>query len=548
MEITGCPASRLRVVRAAIVGSLLLIVSIATRFDSIIWPAEENWDESTLLLLARRAALGELPYTTTFDNKPPLAALLPTPVMTVTSNMVALRLYLAIVVALIALLVTYIPLRESQKYLSVPLGIGTILIINATEAGTSWMAQTSSMLLYAIFAALLLSDWPVKSSTRLTLAAFVLGLLPLTRTNWGLTSVLSFVVLLLMNGIRGVWSVILGFALPSMLVLAAYAAADELPALWKGAVELPLGYAQESTLSLLTVDFAWLASISFVLLSASSYLWWIAGNQKSARKILLINAGLVTLVVVQIWQRPDFDHHASQLAPFLGLGAASIIAGCPAIASKSPTGTSPFKRHPVSRRTPGMTPLTHQQTRLALQKCRTPVLIMTTVGFLLGLLALGRSPVPTPASIRTNAGTWGAQSAIVELVRESYVPKTSIWAITDHYVYTRADQTPVLPIVTHPSSVTKPSFRAAYEDEELSEILLVYRIMQDEPEVVIFNEDGAGYLNPVSLRFIGEELSKDFIRVTENAPVWLSKSAGREKVGGDTRTTDKGTSGMTWHP
>jgi hypothetical protein len=126
-----------------------IAASVLLRLVWIVFPAVIDWDEGTYNLVASRLLAGELPYTTTMDNKPPLAELLRVVSMLLTgADPTALAVAAAVLVGTGAWLLSLVAFsgRRSWWQLAVVFGvIGILTLIPGGAAGRRrWTCCRSS--------------------------------------------------------------------------------------------------------------------------------------------------------------------------------------------------------------------------------------------------------------------------------------------------------------------------------------------------------------------------------------------------------------------
>jgi len=477
-------------------------VSLLLRFPFISFAAPVGWDENTFFLVASRGAAGELPYTTTFDNKPPLAVLFQTMALaTRIDSPWQLRIVAAILAALAAYFLTRIGFRRGPSWWQVPTGAIFIALYSLLPEGFGWVTELNAIVLFALAIYLL---WRIAVGQRasLFLLGLVIGLLPLTRTNWAFVAIALLVAAALyvrgmsLNFVRGVTALIAGSATPLALTALAYAGAGEFSRFWQGAVLLPLRYGVEATdassLSLSPYSLRlWLIGMALIALAA--VLSWYLGQIEE-----LIFDGLVALIasvllITALAQSPDYGHHALQFTPIIAIGLARV--------------TGQILQMPWAQ------PVTLAATGA--------VIVLALFGLPLsnyyqGWTSLKQAYTPSNFSnfareitsdSRTNLGEVGV-SALASV--QSLVSKDqgSIWALDTHDIYWRLGKDPVSPLVTHPSSLVEPAFLRTYFGAQVSPEQAVIKTFDLSPDLIVF--ESAAYLTGAPKARFDQLLNADY--------------------------------------
>jgi len=227
-------------------GALLLLAlevsALLVWLPSILWPFTVSWDENTFFLVAQRLLHGELPYTTTFENKSPLGLIFQTGAMAIVGpSPSALRFVAALVVGLTAFLlaVSAPSLRNARAgYL---VGVLFVLVWGTLTNGLVWMSEVNVVLLFAVAWYVTMHKWKA-SAARLVCGGLLIGLLPLFRVNWALVAIVLFISVLARERSKRAFALLVAGAItPTVITVTTYSASGNLPRLWAGMVELPRG-------------------------------------------------------------------------------------------------------------------------------------------------------------------------------------------------------------------------------------------------------------------------------------------------------------------
>lgn len=313
---------------------LLALEATAVAFwlPSILWPFTISWDENTFYLVAQRLLEGELPYTTTFENKSPLGLIFQSMAMAVVGpSMNGMRLVAALLIGLTAfLLVSAAPTRKR----GVPAYfVGALFLLSWVNLvnGTVWMSEVNVVLVFAV-------TWYFIVSHRgngwipLVTTGVLIGTLPLMRVNWAFVSVTLLVGLWLWNrSARSLVLLALSALIPSALTVAIYVLSGQLPRLWAGMIQLPSGLGETEgwrfpSLQDDQMPLYWLALIMFVtaLQLMALRVQRIRNGSFNAFDVLLLAAAWA--LSLGAWIQPyDFPYQTLQFLPFVALAVGRQI-------------------------------------------------------------------------------------------------------------------------------------------------------------------------------------------------------------------------------
>lgn len=473
----------------------LLTSSILIRWSSIIYPSSLNWDEDTFLLVGSKMVRGELPYTSTFDNKPPLATLFHAiPFAVGLDQPQTLRIMAALLVAIAAfLLVASTATREPWWRLWL-LGMPFIVLYSWLPSGMSWMTQLNVIVLFSCAFYCLAGRIQRRSSCPTVIFGLLVGALPWFRTNWTIVAiVLTAAGYYFSEGRKQRLYFIIGLVTPSLIVALLYAVLADLQILWRGLVELPIALSTNRGLDIQVSEGMPLLLVATTSLCVGSLLirrkW---GHKTGFALDLWIIAMAVGLGVAQAFQSPDFNHHTLQMVPFITLGTVRLV----------------------------------DATRLLPESAKT-----VQHFFVLGLIifpvigaAIALTDLRNAARLQEQ---WDAQTRLTDAIHDlKPSPADTVWALSDHFVYWRLGLPPIDPLVAHPSSIGKPPFVAAYKGSEQGVPRdAIAEIMALDPKFIIASEqDGYWYLDRASIRLVKGLLASRYSEVAgTDGKLWVRR-------------------------
>ncbi|MFW8745234.1 hypothetical protein, partial [Mesorhizobium japonicum] len=307
--------------RAVLVLALVsLAVALIVRLPAILWPVF-NWDESTFLAVGRRIL--QLPYTSTLENKPPLAFVpYALPTLFGIDDLRFARLLAALVVAATGVLLGLIASRRLPVQLAT--AVVAVVMISVVPGGDAWMTELDVMFwgsLVAYLTSRILRGRP----TSFFWFGLCIGAFPLLRTNWALVAVMFGIVGLVAAVRARRWvRFILGGMIPWLIVIGAYVVTGRAGSLVLGAIRIPssINAGSHGDLSL-PEGMARMAAVSAALLVAAVILRIRTAESKLPGILALI--GLVLIVVPAFPEYADYDHHTLQIVPFLALGVGMLM-------------------------------------------------------------------------------------------------------------------------------------------------------------------------------------------------------------------------------
>jgi hypothetical protein len=307
--------------RAFVLFTSTLLASVLLRITWIANPYTFGGDESTYLVVAGRLLHGEVPYTTTFDNKPPLAELPQAISILVFGNsMVGVRIGAAIVLGIAAFLLSSAAFSTRFTWLRLPTAITIICTYTLIDQGAAWQAELNAILFFSLAA------WSFTKRHSPYLIALFAGVIPLCRTNWILVTAVIVVFAILMprpRPSRGIWLALLGLITPAASVVFVYLVLGKFDRLLQGAVILPMMRQEAGTFGL---PFKWdkYLAASLLVLVFAIVLSSVLQQKKERFTDLYFLATMLALTVMALIQSPDFDHHSLQIVAFLPVALARL--------------------------------------------------------------------------------------------------------------------------------------------------------------------------------------------------------------------------------
>jgi hypothetical protein len=433
-------------------GVAAVAVVSGARLASLVAPATVDWDENTFILVAQRLTVGELPFTTTFENKPPLfSALQAIPLLIAPDSLLVFRWALIIVVTFTALALRRSMIASGAPRLAADLIVPLVAVASmASPSGSAWMSQHSANLWLSLLLLVILGSRDARVNH--VLAGMIASVLVLTRTSYVLAAA-GLLILMVARSPRPrrpsiAAATVLGGAIPGAVVLALYAVAGELAAFRAGVIDVVLGSGGQGDLRLgIGMPPRWLGwSLAALVLihlagrtqhGCASRLERAAGLQHLRDANGVISVGLLASIMIH---GSIFTHYLQMLILPLAVGASIAVAASMDVYRSAQLYDS---------RT-----LTFRRLRRVLPRA-------ATLG--LGVALLVPSGMSVDRLVPDRSASRAAfEAEIVAALRSIRSDGGgSIWAIDHHFVYWKTGSLPPHPLVTHPSSLSKPEFWAS---------------------------------------------------------------------------------------
>lgn len=470
------------------VGMSLVVAAATLRLDSFIWPSTIGWDENTFLTVARRALEGELPYTTTFDNKGPISVLVNAAALGMSfDSLVGFRFALVVLIGLsgYAVFVTVRMIGGRNGDAGLAAIVFVVLSSSIPTAGLWHTAHTGNALIVLVFFVLARFGPSRPATLGVLLAALVL-----TRANYGFTVVATWVACLAIapQVLRNRFALrsVLGGTAFLFVVAAVYATQGALNQLFAGLVTVNLEQGHGvSGLSNIGREATFLVAVQLF----AAFLAFV-GNYRSRNRsrmritqmsIVITAASSATALSVSL-SEVVYGHHALLLVAFPALQIGVLMA------TEAPQGAG--QKPPLSR-----------------ADLLRPVTFAAAIALLLNSISSDVFSI--------DRDDFQAESDVVAAVEEARAQSHGgLWALTDHYVYWRLRELPIHALVTHPSSISKPGFLAAVPlpDGPASDATeAVLAILELKPGVVITRADMRhGYLDVSASVALEEALRRNY--------------------------------------
>ena len=471
------------------------VAAIILWLPSILWPFTFTWDENTFYLVAARLLQGELPYTTTFENKSPLTLIPQALAMFVVGeSSSALRTIAALLVGLSAFVASVIAPGPRRLLPAALTGFLMLLLWVTRTNGLVWMSEVNIVLVF-LFALLLVLYVDPDRWWKLCLVGFFIGSIPLVRINWSFVALILFIFFVLK---AKSWSATLltGVAslLPLFLVILAYGFDGSLERLWSGAVGLPksLGDGEGWRLPTLVDDqlpHYWLVLFAVINVLMITAIRLQRLQNESPAPLDWIVISVAWALTLGAWIQPyDFPYQTLQIVPLVALAVGRLFAAAPELRSATaiPVGAA----------------------------C-------------LGLVFVLQTQVYTQFDWRNNAERERAVTAAVSELPG--ISDMTLWAPDDsNFLYWRLGKLPIFPLASMPYLVWDPGGQMAFRGEVLSEGDASQYVFDLEPDVIVARSDYIGSYNGTdeAQRVWRRNLEQMYLLITETHghTVWMRKS------------------------
>ncbi len=335
---------------------LILAYAILTRLGGLATEVI-NWDESTFIVVSSSFAHGHLPYTTTWDIKPPLLFfVLGAMLRTFGETMLTVRATAMICVAVMAFLLYRIARQRWGRTTGIWVGLITVAALSVRDAQAMYTETLSTVF---VVAALYFAVRPKGRRGRFYLIGAMVSAAVLTRTNM-FPLVASFALWLWLDqGLRrgekwrAFWQYAIGGLVPLAAIVLVYAGDGTLDDFIFANVTAPLAYATSQASPLLIALAAVLAPFVIAVAYPGSWgvmvflIFWKSGlanlfkpglpaRTRAALRALAADrylsavflTGLGVYVGVCVNGSATW-HHMIQLVPFLVLAAGRALGADP---------------------------------------------------------------------------------------------------------------------------------------------------------------------------------------------------------------------------
>lgn len=459
------------------------MTSTVLRLPSILWPFTINMDENTFLIVAQRTLHGELPYTTTFENKSPLAMGLESlALLLVGPNPHALRVIAALLVGVAAFAVVLVAPGIRVPVSAYLHGLLFIVLWGTLADGLAWMTELNVVLVFAFALILVIRSRPNRW-WQVMITGLVVGVLPLVRVNWAVVAACLAVGFAVRTRSWRVFTVfLLGAVLPTIVTVAAYALNGALDSLWAGAVTLPRMLSVYDGIALPTLQAPELPPywLLMLVLSTTALVMAMQLDRARGRRTSsidwLILASAWALSLGAVIQPYDWPHQTLQFVPFLILAVGRLVAAVP--------------QHQAVTAVP---------------------LIAASLSL---LYVFATSTLPQYDWRRQAADEAAITDAVASIPG---IEAKSVWTPSfQAYVHWRLDKPPLTPISTHPPLLWDPGAQTAWFGAPMTTLEAMQKALALAPDVIVA-EDGftPPWGDADSDRYWVEALNRDYRRVAE---------------------------------
>ena len=430
-------------------------IGVILRWQEIFDPSLVDWDENTFLTVASESQQGHLPYTTTIENKPPLALVFQTAALFISNHdLVTLRLICSILISITGVLLG-LSVCQLTQHGNWPLVLLSSTIysfsVSSIPSGLSWGSEINTNL---IFAWLLLALTNFKKGASLKhfyASAFLVGILPIFRTNWLPIAVLCFVYLFFLGKNKSQKFALTCWALtPTALTIVLYAAKGLGGELYKYALEMPLFINFVSVPENRFSRPQGLDKYMLITLFFSCFAYFISRSQRIRNFLVFLLILLLIQYIVLTLQSPNYAHHTIQLVPFFVYSSTLFFV----------LATEKFK------------PL------------KDYFIILSPIIFI-SIILFAKTSVLVDYEKNQN-------TTFVEMKQTSKWVKgfeqERVWALNSHYIFWMNGLTPPEPYLTHPSHIFVPGFVEFVKEEN--------RSVSDYIQKILASGVGVFYLNP----------------------------------------------------
>jgi hypothetical protein len=482
--------------RAFVLFTSTLLASVLLRITWIANPYTFGGDESTYLVVAGRLLHGEVPYTTTFDNKPPLAELPQAISILVFGNsMVGVRIGAAIVLGIAAFLLSSAAFSTRFTWLRLPTAITIICTYTLIDQGAAWQAELNAILFFSLAA------WSFTKRHSPYLIALFAGVIPLCRTNWILVTAVIVVFAILMprpRPSRGIWLALLGLITPAASVVFVYLVLGKFDRLLQGAVILPMMRQEAGTFGL---PFKWdkYLAASLLVLVFAIVLSSVLQQKKERFTDLYFLATMLALTVMALIQSPDFDHHSLQIVAFLPVALARL-----SLAASSTTRIRSNSRAKWLRFVAFIAGLT---------------IWITPAYFSYQLVQ--KQILDTDSAASTVATS---EDRVQYLLGLPNIKALSLWQIGGPDLLFRLDKAPISPLASEACLQSNPSIRALFYGADPGDISSFRDLLNMNPDIVVI--DWLGCTSEADQALLSQYLS-DCYQPLGNSEfkMWMRKQA-----------------------
>ncbi len=454
--------------------TLTYVVLIALTQTGSILREVIDWDESTFILMSQSLLNGHLPYTQMFDNKPPVLFFLLAGAMALFGESLwTVRLLGDLCLLISALAVFGTVLRLGGSAVGAGWAGAICIASHALPVGqyTSSEIPATAMLMSALWVMVSLGD----TRRGAVLSGLAISIAVLLRTNLATVAIAVAVYVLVrdlqrLGPRRLLGGNFLPFAIaglaPLGLLVAVYAASENLANLRLGLIDVPLRYATQQADMFLSFKHhaaGWLGAVrrepavwgSLTVLALlgiwRSIVLLIGPGSRSAIALLWVMTLSITVGMLQ--SGASYPHYWLQLFPFLAVFAGLVL-------------------------TADLSLLRFGAQGIALISVVASLLMTAPQTF-----ALMQDPGKIERSHRLRAAA--------DYIASKRTEPDVVWAPVNHLVLWYLDMPPVSGAITHPSNLTRGPIIDTLVEAGYAPPDLLEEIYRAEPTFVVTDEKGS---------------------------------------------------------
>jgi hypothetical protein len=433
---------------------ITMTIGVVLRWQEILNPSLVDWDENTFLTVASESLRGHLPYTTTIENKPPLALVFQTVALFISNHdLVILRLICSILVSITGILLglsVFQLTKHGNWYLVLLSSTIYSFAVSSIPSGLSWGTEINTNFIFALLLLSLTSFIRSSDSKHFYSSAFLLGLLPNFRTNWLPISILCFGYLLFLGKNKSQKIVASCLALaPTTLIITLYSVKGLGGELYKYALEMPLFVNFVSVPENRFSRPQGLDEYMLISLFFSCFSYFVSRSQEIRNFLKLLFVLFLIQYIVLTLQSPNYAHHTIQLVPFFCFYVNIVFV----------------------------------QATEKLSFLKKSLFFLSPLLFI-SVILLTKSSIL--GDYENNEGV-----TFVEMQQTSKWVKSfkqeRVWALNSHYIFWMNGLTPPEPYLTHPSHIFVPGFVEFIQEES--------RPISEYIENIVASNVGVFYLN-----------------------------------------------------
>lgn len=434
------------------------LTALLTALPGLLYRNSLDWDEDVFQYVTQRIVFHhELPYVTTFENKPPLAYFAYfIPVLLQPEDKLILRSFASTLLAIIAYSIAHIFLSDVRNRTKIVYILTFMITYRFYPGGLTWLTELNGTLILVLLMYLIANTLRKESNLLYFTIGVVSSCAILTRTN--LIFPVVFLALLLLASSRNrsnfrwpkVFSYIIGFVMPFIFLILFYLVLGQIQELYKGLLQLPIAITGSGSQIQFGVRRIF---IYFLGLFLSLYLLRSTSNSESsdskfkARILVFTHTGLLLSIIFNL---PNFGHHLLQIVPttlaMLFLAFRNSISG-----------------HSILSKV---------------------LMLSLFIGFFVVSI--------TQQTPRPNSTIWKKENNLVNQLKSAGMKVgDTLWSTHYNFLYSRFQTTPISSIFIHPANIYNQRIISIWKGAEYSHQKVIYELLQDSPEWLVFNTGSA---------------------------------------------------------